>query len=59
MQGDSLEVQWLGLHALTDKGLGSIPDWGTKIPEASECGKEINFKKWHGVHVSESSYKQL
>ena len=43
MQGDSLEVQWLGLHALTDKGLGPIPDWGTKTPEASQCGKEINF----------------
>ena len=24
-------VQWLGLHAFTAKGVGSIPDWGTKI----------------------------
>ena len=29
--GTSLVVQWLGLHAFTAKGVGSIPDWGTKI----------------------------
>ena len=28
-------VQWLGLCALTAEGLGSIPDWGTKIPQAA------------------------
>ena len=25
--------QWLGLHALIAKGPGSIPCWGTKIPQ--------------------------
>ena len=25
-------VQWLGFHALTAEGLGSIPGRGTKIP---------------------------
>ena len=32
---DSLAVQWLGLGAFTAKGPGSIPGWGTKIPEAT------------------------
>jgi len=30
--GNSLVVQWLGLRAFTNKGAGSILDWGTKIP---------------------------
>ena len=29
--GNSLVVQWLGLGTFTARGLGSIPDWGTKI----------------------------
>ena len=28
-------VQWLGLRAFAAEGRGSIPDWGTKIPEAA------------------------
>ena len=32
-------VPWLGLHAFTMKGLGSIPDWGTKIPQAAQPNK--------------------
>ena len=28
----SLAIQWLGLHASTAVGPGSIPGWGTKIP---------------------------
>ena len=32
--GTSLVVQWLGLHASTAGGQGSIPGWGTKIPHA-------------------------
>ena len=32
-RGESLMVQWLGLQALTAEGWGSIPGWGTKIPE--------------------------
>ena len=30
--GNSLVVQSLGLHTSTARGLGSICDWGTKIP---------------------------
>ena len=29
--GNSLAVQWLGLHAFTAKGTGSIPSGGTEI----------------------------
>ena len=38
-----LEVQWLGLHTFTAKGLGSIPGWGTKILCAAVWSK--NEKK--------------
>ena len=34
-RGNSLMVQWLGLHAFTAKGPGSIPGQGTKIPQAT------------------------
>ena len=38
--GNSQVVQWLGLHVLTAKGLGSIPGRGTKIPQAARCGQK-------------------
>ena len=41
-EGNSLAVQWLGLRALTARGPGSIPGWGTTIPQATRCGKKIN-----------------
>ena len=31
--GNSLAVQWLGLHASTSRGMGLIPDRGTKISQ--------------------------
>ena len=33
-------VQWLRLCALTVDGLGSIPGWGTKIPQAMKHGQK-------------------
>ena len=27
-------VQWLGSYAFTAEGMGSIPGWGTKTPQA-------------------------
>ena len=46
--GNSLEVQWSGFHDFTAEGLGSIPDWGNKIPQAVQCGhnnnNDIGFK---------------
>ena len=32
-------VQWLGFCAFTAEGLGSIPSWGTKIPQARQKKK--------------------
>lgn len=34
-EGNSLAVQKLGLCAATAGGMGSIPSWGTKIPNAT------------------------
>ena len=48
---NSLAVQWLGLHAFTAEGPGSIQGWGTKIPQAMQCGQKkkkrenINYKR--------------
>ena len=46
LPGNSLAVQWLGLHTFTAMALGLIPGWGTKIPQAAQCGqKNPNFQK--------------
>ena len=37
--GNSLAVQWLGLLTFTAEGTGSIPGWGTKIPQAVRPGQ--------------------
>ena len=41
-------VPWLGLCTSTAGGTSSIPDWGTKIPHAAQCGQisKIKFKKF-------------
>ena len=36
VMGNSLVVQWLGLHTFTAEGPGSIPDQGTKILQAMQ-----------------------
>ena len=41
--GTSLAVQWLGLHAFTARGLGSIPGRGTRI---SQITRRSQKKKW-------------
>ena len=38
--GNSLVVQWLGLHTSTAQGPGSIPGQGTKVPSAMRHGKK-------------------
>ena len=40
-----LVVQWLGLHAFTAEGPGSIPGWGTRIPQALQHGQIKKKKK--------------
>ena len=39
LSGNSLVVQWLGVSAFTAMALGSIPGWGTKIPQATQCNQ--------------------
>ena len=38
--GTSLAVQWLKLHTSNAGSAGSIPGWGTKIPNATGCGQK-------------------
>ena len=40
MIGTSLAVQWLGVHAFTAGGPGSIPGQETKIQHATQQGQE-------------------
>ena len=42
ISGTSLAVQWLRLCALSAVGTGSIPGWGTKIPNAAQHGQNKN-----------------
>ena len=43
--GNSLSVQWLGLHASTAKGASLVPGWGTKILNATGPKKEERKKE--------------
>ena len=43
--GNSLAVQWLGLHASSAGGMGLIPGWGTKISHAVWCSQKKKKKK--------------
>ena len=38
--GNSLAVQWLGLHTSTAEGPGSVPGRGSKIPQAARGGQK-------------------
>ena len=38
-------VQWLGLCAFTDEGVGSVPGPGSKIPQAMWCGQKTHKKQ--------------
>jgi len=35
-----LVVQWLGLHAFTAEGLGSVPGWVTMVPQPMRHGQK-------------------
>ena len=39
----SLAAQWLRLCALNTRGMGSIPDQGTKILPAVQCSQKKFF----------------
>ena len=47
--GTSLAVQWLGLHASTARGMGSIPGRGTKILHATPRPKKKKKNKDSGA----------
>ena len=38
--GNSLAVQWLGLHNFTAEGTGSIPGQESRIPQAARYGQK-------------------
>ena len=44
---NSLAVQWLRLHVFAAEGPGSIPGWGTKIPQAH--GEARKKSEWGSV----------
>ena len=47
--GNSLSVQWLGLHASsTARDTDSIPSWGNKIPQAVQC-REKKKRRYIGL----------
>ena len=45
LKGNSLAVQWLGLGAFTAGAQGSIPGWGTKIPDVAQHSQTEGKKK--------------
>ena len=49
--GNSLAVQWLGLHISTAGTLGSIPGRGAKIPVSGKAHGAAKKKSKMGVDV--------
>ena len=43
--GNSPVVQWSGLHTFHCQDLDSIPGWGTKILQATQCGQKKKDKQ--------------
>ena len=49
--GNSLVVQWLGLHAFTAMGPGSVPGWGTKILQTARCRQKKKKKSYSHIII--------
>ena len=47
--GNSLEVQLLRLGDFTAEGMGSIPGWGTKIPQSLQCDQKKREREKHNL----------
>ena len=47
-----MAVEWLGFCAFIAKDLGSIPSWGTKIPQAEHQKIKNNKKKISGLNMT-------
>ena len=52
--GNSLVIQWLGFHASTAGGIGSVPGWGTKIPQCPVAQSKIKIKQTGGYNKKEA-----
>ena len=59
LKGNSLVVQWLGCHAFTAEGPGSIPDRGTKIPKAAWCSPPAPQKRTKDLNMRPETIKLL
>ena len=59
MYGNSLAVQWLGLHASTAEGKGSIPHQGTKIRMLHGQKKRKKDKKTGHVRYRSTHLKEV
>ena len=58
---NTLAVQWLGLHAFTAEGAGSIPGQRTKIPQATQRGKKkesLKMRKMKYPELGDSPNRQ-
>ena len=44
-------AQWLGLHAVTAEGLGSIPGQRTKVQQAEHCNQKEEKKKFNSRNL--------
>ena len=49
--GSSLVAQWLGLWAFTAEGLGSIPGWGIKILQVTQCNQKKERRLRSTEHI--------
>ena len=47
---NSLAVQWLGLCPIAED-MGSVPGWGTKIPQATWHGKNTRTQTHTDTHT--------
>ena len=57
-KGNSQVVQWLGLCAITAKGAGSIPGWGTNITPATQCSQKRKINETNWKWTSEKLFPQ-
>lgn len=53
---DSLMVQWLGLGAFAAVGLGAVPGWGTKTPQAEMFIRTKQTRAVRGREVTSQCY---
>ena len=53
---NSLVVQWLGFRTLTVERPGSVPGWGTKIPQVAWLGQKKKEKTLGKKGITESHF---